>query len=276
MFPDDGITKGELAAYYERVAPVMLPHLRGRPVTMERFHRGIGAKGFFQKNVVEGQPEVARDASRCRRRTASCNYPDRHRRARPAVARQSELHHAARVDVARADAALSGHLRVRSRPARRRRRRRCATRRFCCAICSTELGCPSWVKTSGSKGYHVVVPLDGTRRLRAGGALRARRRPRARRTRPRAPHAGVLQGRSRRPDPHRHRPQRVRRDLRGGVRRAAEADAPVSAPCTWEEVESGRAEPRTFTLRNMADRLDAVGDLWSTLYERPCALPNPP
>ena len=42
LFPDDGITKGELAAYYESIAPLMLPHLRKRPVTMERFHRGIG------------------------------------------------------------------------------------------------------------------------------------------------------------------------------------------------------------------------------------------
>jgi DNA primase len=38
LFPDDGITKGELAAYYEAIAPVMLPHIRARPVTMERFH----------------------------------------------------------------------------------------------------------------------------------------------------------------------------------------------------------------------------------------------
>jgi len=57
MFPDDNITKGELAAYYELVAPLMLPHLRGRPVTMERFHRGIGGKGFFQKNVTTGAPD---------------------------------------------------------------------------------------------------------------------------------------------------------------------------------------------------------------------------
>ena len=34
LFPDDGITKGELAAYYEAVAPVMLPHLKGRPITL--------------------------------------------------------------------------------------------------------------------------------------------------------------------------------------------------------------------------------------------------
>src|SRR5262249_18504063 len=56
LFPDEGITKGELAAYYEAVAPVMLPHLRGRPITMERFPGGIGGTGFLQKDVVKGFP----------------------------------------------------------------------------------------------------------------------------------------------------------------------------------------------------------------------------
>src|SRR5262249_47902393 len=57
LFPNDGITKGELAAYYEAVAPLMLPHVRRRPVTMERFPGGIGRKGFIQKDVSKGFPE---------------------------------------------------------------------------------------------------------------------------------------------------------------------------------------------------------------------------
>ncbi len=57
LFPDEGITKGELASYYEAIAPVMLPHIRARPITMERYHRGIGAPGFFQKDVSKGFPE---------------------------------------------------------------------------------------------------------------------------------------------------------------------------------------------------------------------------
>jgi len=57
LFPGDGITKGELASYYQAIAPVMLPHLRGRPVTMERYPGGIDAKGFFQKDVSRGSPE---------------------------------------------------------------------------------------------------------------------------------------------------------------------------------------------------------------------------
>ena len=61
MFPAAGdepaITKGELAAYYEAIAPVMLPHVAGRPVTMERYPSGIDKEGFWQKSVSRGFPD---------------------------------------------------------------------------------------------------------------------------------------------------------------------------------------------------------------------------
>src|SRR5687768_18528122 len=56
LFPEDGITKGDLAAYHTLVAPLMLPHLQGRPVTMERYPAGIGKQGFWQKSVEKGLP----------------------------------------------------------------------------------------------------------------------------------------------------------------------------------------------------------------------------
>ena len=114
-----------------------------------------------------------------------------------------------------------------------------------------ELGLPSWVKTSGSKGFHIVVPLDGKAGLRRGRAVRARRRRAARRrairstsrrssARPIAaaassstPAATATARRSPRPTPCAPKP-----------------GAPVSAPCTWEEVERGDVGPRTFTLRD--------------------------
>src|SRR6267142_2529570 len=49
IFPHDGITKRELVEYYRRIAPHMLPHLRGRPIAMERYPDGIDQAGFFQK-----------------------------------------------------------------------------------------------------------------------------------------------------------------------------------------------------------------------------------
>jgi bifunctional non-homologous end joining protein LigD len=45
----------------------------------------------------------------------------------------------------------------------------------------------------------------------------------------------------------------------------ARPGAPVSAPCSWEEVERGEVGSRSFTLRSMGERLDAVGDLWAGL-----------
>ena len=74
LFPDDGITKGELAAYYEAIAPVMLPHLRGRPVTMERYPAGIERKGFWQKDVSKGFPDWLERVD-VPRRTASSIIP---------------------------------------------------------------------------------------------------------------------------------------------------------------------------------------------------------
>ena len=56
LFPDDAITKGELASYYEAIAPVMVPHMRARPVTMERYPADIGQQGFLQKDVSKGFP----------------------------------------------------------------------------------------------------------------------------------------------------------------------------------------------------------------------------
>ena len=71
LFPADGkspaITKGDLAAYYEAIAPVMVPHVRGRPVTMERYPAGIDKKGFIQKDVSKGFPS-GWNALKCQRR----------------------------------------------------------------------------------------------------------------------------------------------------------------------------------------------------------------
>lgn len=49
FFPDAGITKGDLLHYYERIAGTMLPHIRERPLTLNRFPDGIGEDGFFQQ-----------------------------------------------------------------------------------------------------------------------------------------------------------------------------------------------------------------------------------
>jgi bifunctional non-homologous end joining protein LigD len=60
LFPDDGITKGDLFAYYDAVAPALLPHLRRRPFTMKRYREGVAGEGFFQKQAPKGMPSWIR------------------------------------------------------------------------------------------------------------------------------------------------------------------------------------------------------------------------
>ncbi len=62
LFPADGITKGDLVDYYAEVAPVMLPHLKGRPLTLTRFPGGIDEEGFVQQNFSDSLPHWMRRA----------------------------------------------------------------------------------------------------------------------------------------------------------------------------------------------------------------------
>jgi bifunctional non-homologous end joining protein LigD len=56
LFPEDGVTKGDLFDYYGRIAPVLVPHLRDRPFTLKRYPHGITGEVYFQKQLPRGAP----------------------------------------------------------------------------------------------------------------------------------------------------------------------------------------------------------------------------
>lgn len=62
LYPDAGFTKGQVIDYYSRIAPFLLPHLAGRPLTRKRYPNGVDAAFFFEKNVPRGLPEWVRTA----------------------------------------------------------------------------------------------------------------------------------------------------------------------------------------------------------------------
>jgi bifunctional non-homologous end joining protein LigD len=62
LFPEVGLTKGEVIAYYTAVAPVLLPHLAGRPLTVKRYPNGVDGMFFFEKNASRGKPDWVRTA----------------------------------------------------------------------------------------------------------------------------------------------------------------------------------------------------------------------
>jgi bifunctional non-homologous end joining protein LigD len=263
LFPDDGITKGELVDYYRLVAPLMLPHILRRPITMERFHRGIGEQGFFQKSVTKGfppwlervpvpkkngtvyHPLVTDVASLLWLANMNCITPHVWTSRVPALNHPDLL--VFDLDPSEQD---DGALRAAA---------------FIVRDTLTELRLTSWVKTTGSKGFHVVVPLDGTAAYdecapfaHAFGRLLVQRHPdRFTQEFYKADRGDRILIDTGRNEFHATyaAPYAVR----------AKPGAPVSAPCTWEEMERG-AGPQSFTLRAMADRVTAIGDVWSGLH----------
>jgi bifunctional non-homologous end joining protein LigD len=62
LYPATGFTKGEVIDYYVRVAPVLLPHLAGRPLTMKRYPGGVDQEFFFEKNAPKHRPDWVKTA----------------------------------------------------------------------------------------------------------------------------------------------------------------------------------------------------------------------
>jgi bifunctional non-homologous end joining protein LigD len=267
LFPEDGITKGELAEYYAGVASVMLPHIRSRPVTMERFPAGIGKKGFMQKDVSKGFPEWLKRVE-VPKKGGTVHHPlVTDRRSLQWLANQNCI--TPHVWTSRAPNLYQPDICVFDLdPSNEDEPQVLRAAALAVRGLLGELGLPSWVKTSGSKGYHIVVPLDG----KAGFGEVSRFADAV---------ARVLVKR----DPE-HLTLEFSKADRGGrilvdtgrngysATYAAtyavrpRSGAPVSAPCTWEELESGSVGPQSFKLRSMASRLEAVGDIWRGIGRR--------
>jgi bifunctional non-homologous end joining protein LigD len=266
LFPEDGITKGDVAAYYEAIAPVMVPLMRDRPVTMERFPAGIGRKGFIQKDVSKGFPAWL-ERVEVPKKDGTVHHPivtdaksllwlANQNSITPHVwtARAPDLYHPD-ICVFDLDPSIDSPEMLKSAALQLR-------------DLLDELGLRSWVKTSGSKGFHIVVPLDGSADTahvanfaHAVGTLLVVRDPK-----------NLTQ--------EFHKVDRGRRILIDTGRNGYSATfaaayalrpksgAPISAPCTWEEIETGKVSPQSFTLRNMAERMDKVGDLWADMRKK--------
>jgi bifunctional non-homologous end joining protein LigD len=273
LFPDDGITKGMLAAYYEAIAPAMIPHVRARPITMERFPAGIGQKGFIQKDVSKGYPEWL-ERVEVPKKDGTVHHPlVTDTRSLLWITNQNCI--TPHVWTSRAPDLYQPDICVFDLDPSEENAEALRVAALVVRDFLDELGLPSWVKTSGSKGFHIVVPLDGKTEMGhvAGfahgvGAMLVRRHP-----------AQLTQ--------EFHKVDRGKRILvdtgRNGYSATfaaayavrAKRGAPVSAPCTWEELESGEVTPQTFTLRGMADRIEQVGDLWAGMQKRKRSLGRP-
>src|SRR5207244_30456 len=255
---------------YEGIVPVMVPHMRNRAVTMERYPAGIDKKGFFHKDVSKGFPEWLPRVE-VPKKDGTVHHPlVTDTRSLLWIANQNCI--TPHVWTSRVPNLYYPDISVFGLDPSRDDPKPLPAAAVGLRDLLEELSLRSWVKTSGSKGFHIVVPLDG--KAKTGDVARFAHRVGA-----------ILVTRD--PD---HLTQEFSKADRGGrilvdtgrngysatfaaaytVR--AKRDAPVSAPCTWEEIEGGDVGPRTFTLRTMAERVAKAGDVWEEMPTRPESL----
>jgi bifunctional non-homologous end joining protein LigD len=274
LFPDDGITKGELASYHEAIAPLMVPHIRARPISMERYPNGIGQKGFFHKDVSKGFPPWLKRVE-VPKKDGVVHHPIvTDTRSLLWIVNQNCI--TPHVWASRAPKTYYPDVCVFDLdPSRDDEPDVLRAAALALRDLLDELGLPSWIKTSGSKGFHIVAPLDARSSFEqverfahgVGAVVVARHPDRLTQEFSKADRAGriyVDTGRN-----------GYSATFAAAYAVRAKPGAPVSAPCTWREVERGDVGPRTFTLRTMARRAEKVGDLWSDMFRRRRSLKRP-
>ncbi|HEY5011307.1 MAG TPA: non-homologous end-joining DNA ligase [Acidimicrobiia bacterium] len=268
LYPDDGFTKGQVIDYYRRIAPVLLPHLRGRVPTLVRAPDGAGGQVFFEKRCPGHRPKWVKTAvmGRYGRHAGfeGCVIDTLPALVWVANLAALELHtyQATTDDLTRPTALV-----IDLDPGEPATIVDCARVALTLRDTLAVLGLTAVVKTSGSKGLHLSVPLNTpgvTDDATKGLALAL---------------GQLLESR----DPKRVTTVMAKEQRRGRVfvdwsqnDRAKTTIAPyslrirprplVSTPLSWREVEAthdrGDADALTFDAPAVLERVAAHGDLY--------------
>lgn len=263
LFPADGITKADLVAYYRRVAEVMVVHLRGRPLMLQRFPDGIGGGAFYQKQVGDYFPEwvhrveVAKEGGTVTHVVCDDEATLAYLAGQACITPHAWLSRADRPDrpdriVFDLDPSVPGFAAVR------------ATARALRQLLE-EVGLVPFVQTTGSRGLHVVAPID----RRAGfDEVRAFARNVAERIAAADPDHRTVEARKAK------RRGRVFIDtLRNGYAQTAVAPyavrarpgAPVATPLEWHELGDSRLDATRYTISSLPRRLARRPDPWADI-----------
>ncbi len=261
MWPDAGITKGDLAGYVMAVGDVLVRHIGDRPVTLQRFPEGIEGEEFYQKNPPKGMPDWVR--------TTSCRYPSGRRHAQVvvdevatavwAVQMNSVTFHPWPVRTGNND--NPDELRIDLDPQPGRGFTDAVEAAVALRELMAELGLTAWAKTSGNRGVHVyarVAPTHEFLDVRHGVIGIARELER------RLPDLVTTSWWKE------ERGERVFVDFNQACRDRTIASAysprplpgaPVSMPVTWDELAT--VAPGDFTVLTVPDVLEDRGDAWT-------------
>jgi bifunctional non-homologous end joining protein LigD len=265
LFPDDGITKGELIQYYARIAPRILPHVCNRPLTLERYPNGIGTKRFFQKEVSSYFPKWIRTVTVDKvggtvthvvcNDTATLVYIANQACVTPHI-------FLSRVDKLDVPDQLIFDLDPQGDDFQVVKSTALAFKQML-----DDLDLPAFLKTTGSRGLHVAVPLL---RREKYDTVRAFARELASLIVAQAPQERTMESLKA------NRGNRVFIDTnRNGYAQLvapafavrARRGAPVSVPLAWTELKKKSLRSNSFTVRDVFDRLESVKDPWADFWE---------
>jgi bifunctional non-homologous end joining protein LigD len=264
LFPADGITKGDLFAYYDSLADVLVPHLRDRPFTMKRYREGAAGAAFFQKQAPKGMPSwIPTRQFRTRTREGRSRLVDFPLvNSREALLWMVQMHCIdmntwySRVDEPeRPDYVVfdldppEGDFALGVRAAR------------LVGDLMRELSVRAYAKTSGADGMHVFVPIDRRHGFdethafaEAAATVLAARHPGIVTTEwLKAKRSGVLI------DYHQNGAGRTTASVYS-VRPTP--GATVSMPIRWDEIDD-RLDRRAFTMEVALRRIEEDGDLFA-------------
>lgn len=265
LYPDDGITKGDVVDYYRHIADFMVPHVEGRPLALHRFPDGIKRGGFFQKATPDYFPDWIDTVKLERERGGTVEHV--------------VCNDAATLVYLAAQAVLVPHRLLVAAAAPRKPVELILdldpagddppTVRLAARILHDvldEIGVTAYVKSTGSKGLHVHVPLDGSDEFED---VRAFAKQLAEALVEREPERMTIEQRKA------ARKGRLFVDwLRNSYGQHAVAPyslralpgAPVAVPLDWDEATSDRFDPRRYRLANVFRRLGRKRDPWQGMH----------
>jgi bifunctional non-homologous end joining protein LigD len=274
LFPDDGLTKTDLADYYAEVAGVMLPHLKDRPMNLWRWNNGIQGQRVVQQDIPKGAPDWVERVETQRRQGGT----NTHAMVQDAAtlrwlaqvncitihvwtARQDNLDKPDRLvfDLDPEEGSDFTHVREAALAVGEKLR---------------EAGLKPFAMVSGSKGIHVVAPLKRTReslwvRERAGelGAEIA------------AEHPDTLTTEWRKNKREGRILVDTARNTYGQTVVAPYAvralpGAPCATPLEWDELEDPSLSPQGWTVTTLPQRLADKGDPWADISRHASTLPG--
>ena len=273
IWPEDGITKADLAAYFRDVAPAMLPHVRDRPLSLQRFRDGTGKPGFFQKEIPKGAPEWVKTVRVGKRggtvlhalaqdadtlvwlAQINCVTPHVFPRRADKLDRPDRL--VIDLDPSTDDFGAVRKAALQTGDALRER------------------GVEPFAMVTGSRGVHVVVPLKRTRDVHDVLAW-----SRAFAEELAAAHEDALTTEFHKEN----RGDRIYVDVaRNGPAQTVvppyaprpRPGAPVATPLRWEELEDDALRPDGWGVPTVLERLDALGgDPWAAIGKSARVLPQ--